>query len=200
MPLWMNKAYAAGEIGTGLPQFNQEHFSSQIFWAVISFIILLLLLYRYVLPVLSQVLNDRAKRIKADLDNAQKQREDAEQLLLTYQQQLAKAHQHARKIIDQAHSKIIAEQRLLQHEFEKKIQRHKDDFKIELAYAKTKALKDIHNIAVSIAITATSKLIAHRVTKEEADQMVILAIKDLERIEPESLNHIHIRKGDTYDC
>ena len=48
-------AAAAGEGGGGMPQFNPEFYSSQLFWLAVSFIALYLLLSRVALPRIGEV-------------------------------------------------------------------------------------------------------------------------------------------------
>jgi len=131
------------------------------------------------MPILRQSIDDRAKQIERDLKDAYKQRIEAEKTLAEYQQQLDDAHQQAKLVMNQAHQQIIAEQKLLMKEFEKKIQCKKEEFKVELSYAKKQAVKDIRNMSVNIAILATAKLIAHKVTQEEAQEMVNKAIQEI---------------------
>ena len=44
---------------SGMPQLNTEYFASQIFWLVISFIILYIVMAKYALPKIANVIETR---------------------------------------------------------------------------------------------------------------------------------------------
>ena len=44
---------------SGMPQLNTEYFASQIFWLVVSFIILYLVMAEYALPKIANVIETR---------------------------------------------------------------------------------------------------------------------------------------------
>jgi F-type H+-transporting ATPase subunit b len=71
--------HAAG--GGGLPQFDANYFSSQIFWTIVSFVTLMVLLWKYVIPAITNVLDARNQQIKNDLDGAEQLRTKAEETL-----------------------------------------------------------------------------------------------------------------------
>lgn len=85
---------------------------SDIIWGLVSFVVLFLLFWRFALPRLQQLLDERAKAIEGRIDEAKSAREEAERVLEQYQQQLAEARQEAGRIRDQAREdgrRIIAE-------------------------------------------------------------------------------------------
>ena len=57
-----------------MPQFEPDFFSSLIFWEVISFGILLFVLYKYAFPGILSALEEREKKIKDSLDQAEQHR------------------------------------------------------------------------------------------------------------------------------
>ncbi len=72
-----------------MPQFWLEDFLPQIFWLVVSFVILYLLMARIALPRIADVLEQRQNRIASDLDKAQELQADSEKTLADYEAQLA---------------------------------------------------------------------------------------------------------------
>ena len=86
----ISTAFAAAEkAGAGLPQFETSNFPSQIFWAIISFGILLLLFRKYILPPIHHILDERVSRIRGDMEEAEKMKQQAEQVLVDYHAVLA---------------------------------------------------------------------------------------------------------------
>ena len=82
-----------------MPQFEPDFFSSLIFWEVISFAILLFVLYKYAFPGILSALEEREKRIKDSLDQAEQHRSEAERKLKEYEAKLNTAAKEAEGIL-----------------------------------------------------------------------------------------------------
>ena len=82
-----------------MPQFESHFFSSLIFWEVVSFAILLFVLYKFAFPGILSVLEEREKKIKNSLDEAEAHRVEAERRLKEYETRLAGASREAEGIL-----------------------------------------------------------------------------------------------------
>ncbi|MFO0698514.1 MAG: ATP synthase F0 subunit B [Nitrospira sp.] len=82
-----------------MPQFESHFFSSLIFWEVVSFGILLFILYKYAFPGILSILEEREKKIKDSLDQAERHRSDAESRLKEYEAKLSAAGKEAEAIL-----------------------------------------------------------------------------------------------------
>src|SRR5437879_6801414 len=78
-----------------MPQFESHFFSSLIFWEVLSFAILLFVLYKFAFPGILNALEEREKKIKDSLDQAEPHRSEAERKLKEYEAKLNTAGQEA---------------------------------------------------------------------------------------------------------
>ena len=64
-----------------MPQFEQiEVFHSLIFWSLISFFILFFLLKRFAFPPILEVLEERENKIRSEISDAEKLRQEAEEI------------------------------------------------------------------------------------------------------------------------
>src|SRR5215831_15307690 len=90
-----------------MPQFETDFFSSLIFWEVVSFAILLFVLYKIAFPRLLSLLEEREKKIRDSLDQAERHRAEAEQRLKEYEAERIKGD--ATREIDQERRKAIQE-------------------------------------------------------------------------------------------
>ncbi len=92
-----------------MPQLEQvDTYASQIFWLALTFIPLLLLLWKVALPRVEEVLETRQRRIEDDLERARQSNEEAEQAQASYDAALAEARGRAHEVMTQA-SKAMAE-------------------------------------------------------------------------------------------
>ena len=172
-------AWAAEQAGSGMPQFQTEHFSSQLFWAILSFTILFFLLKRFVFPSVNRLLDQRAEHIRQEMEAATQMREQAEQsavehhLLLQELRQQAQLHiedvrRESREYRDQAIASIREEH-----------QKRKEELFTEIEHAKRQALEDIRVVAVELTMAATEKVVGQHVDRYEAEQAVNEMIRDL---------------------
>ncbi|MBF0623292.1 MAG: F0F1 ATP synthase subunit B [Magnetococcales bacterium] len=177
-------AVSAGEHAQssgGLPQFDASTFSSQIFWTVVSFAVLLYLLKNYVIPPINDILDARGKEIAEDLEKAKKAREDSESTLAKYRQELAAARQEASRILDQARAESNRLTEAAKIDLEQDLAKRKSAALEEIEQAKRTAMNEIKSSAVEVAMEAAEKLIGKSVTKTDANKMVEQAIADLEK-------------------
>ena len=80
-----------------MPQFDAHFFSSLIFWEVLSFSILFWILYKYAFPPILKTLENRERKIRESLDQAEENRSaTAEQKLKEYEAKLQVAATEAR--------------------------------------------------------------------------------------------------------
>jgi F-type H+-transporting ATPase subunit b len=82
---------SAAHHSSGLPQLDPSVFPTQLFWVAIAFVALYWLMTRRALPVVEQVLEERAQRIAQDLDEAQQQKDKAAALQAEVEKAMAVA-------------------------------------------------------------------------------------------------------------
>jgi F-type H+-transporting ATPase subunit b len=137
------------------------------FWGGITFLLLLFLLAKFAWrPILSTV-EAREKRIRADLDGAEKARVEADQTLAQYKRQLDEAALRARETIEEARvraekaaTEINAQARV---EAEALLTRAKQQIEAE----KDKALADVKQAAVEIALEITRTVVKRTASQED---------------------------------
>ena len=99
-------ADGAGKASGGLPQLNITTFPSQIFWLVVTLVVLFLLLSKVALPRIASVLEERADAIADDLDAAEEFKRKAEEAEAAYEQALADARAKATEIAAETRAEI----------------------------------------------------------------------------------------------
>ena len=97
----------AGANGSGgLPQLDFTTFPSQIFWLIVTVVVLYYLMSKIALPRIASVLEERADHIADDLDKADEYRRMAEDAEKAYQQALADARSRAQAIAAETRAEI----------------------------------------------------------------------------------------------
>lgn len=99
---------AAEHAGSAFPPFDTSTFASQLFWLAIAFLLLYVLLSKFILPRLGGVIEQRRGRIASDLDDAARMNSEADDAVVEMEKKLAVARSEARAKADQTRSEIDA--------------------------------------------------------------------------------------------
>ncbi len=162
-----------------MPQFDTHFFSSLFFWEVVSFAVLLFILAKYAFPPILRTLEERERKIRDSLDQAERHRAEAERRLKDYEGKLNAAAREAEAILDQAKGRA---QRALEENEQRLLadaERIKADAAREIEHERRKAIQEIRAQTTDLAIQVAEKVVGrsltdadHRRFAEEAVQAV----------------------------
>lgn len=142
-----------------MPQFDVASFPTQIFWLVICFVVLYVLMARIALPRISQVLEERQKRIDDNLNRALALKDEADAAQAEYEKTMAEAREAARAALHEASQDMANEAQERHAELEGRLSRDLEDAEQRIADAKNAAIADIREAAADVAVSATQRLI-----------------------------------------
>ena len=130
------------------------------FWVLVAAIVFVALVGRRVFGALSGGLDARAARIRGELDEARRLREEAEQLVAEYRAKQQQAAADAEAIV--AHAKTEAERIAAQsaRDLELALERRQRMAEERIAQAEAKALDEVRSAAIDVAIAAAREVIA----------------------------------------
>lgn len=152
-----------------MPQFEQvEVFSSLIFWSILSFGILFFLLKRYAFPPILEALDDREKKIRSEIGEAEKLKQDAETLRAQLQQDMANAHQKAETIVQMASDEAKKIQEKTVHDTLTKVKQLQKEAEQEIIVSRNKLLSEIRGYTAALTIASTEKFL--KKTMDDADK------------------------------
>jgi len=156
-----------------------ELLHSAEFWVFVAFLILVGAVFKKVSAVIAGSLDARAGRIRAQLEEAEKLRDDAQALLADYQRKQRAATQEAEAIVAQAKSEAQRMSEQAQADLEQALKRREQQALQKIAQAEAEALGAVRNQAVDLALAASARLMADNLDDERAARLVDEAIKDL---------------------
>lgn len=90
----------------GMPQLCFDWYSNQIFWLVITLIVIFLVMSRIALPRIAAVLAERHGAIQGDLDKAEEMKAKAVEAEAAYNKALVDARAEAQSIVADARAEI----------------------------------------------------------------------------------------------
>ena len=152
------------------------------FWVALGFIAFLALMgYVGVHRKIGQSLDDRAARIKAELEEARKLRDDAAQLLADYQRKRQEAEGEAQGIIAGARAeaeRMAADAKAKVAEF---VARRTKLAETKIAQAEAQAAADVRAAAADAAVAAAEKILAQEAKGKLAAELIAKGIEDVRK-------------------
>lgn len=154
-------------------------YANPALWVAVSFFLVVGLAARPVGRAIGAALDARAAKIRARLDEAHKLREDAQEMLATYQRKQRDAMKEAEDII--AHAKAEAERLSAQaaKDLEETLKRREAQAMDRIAQAEAQALKEVQNVAVEVAVEAARQVLSESISGAQAAALVDASIADL---------------------
>ena len=155
-------------------------FSQPEFWVAVGFVILMGVFgYVGVHKTVLTALDHRRDRIKAELDDARRLKDEAAKLLAEYKARHAAAEREAQDIIASAKAdaeRIAAEAKTKMEDF---VARRTKTAEAKIAQAETQAIADVRAAAAEAAVTAATSIMSQSVKGQVADDLLSKGIKDV---------------------
>jgi len=149
------------------------------FWAFIALLIFLAIVIVLRVPgMITRVLDDRIRKIEADLEEARRLREEAQELLAEYERKRKAAETEAEEIVANARDeaeRMTAEAEAALQDLVARRTRAVED---KIAQAEAQALTEVRARSADIAIEAARLLLAEQ-AREQGDALVDQSIRDV---------------------
>jgi F-type H+-transporting ATPase subunit b len=155
-------------------------FAEPEFWVAVGFVILMgVFVYVGVHRTVLTALDHRSQRIKTELDDARRLKEDAAKLLAEYQARHASAEREAQDIIASAQAeaeRIASEAKAKLEDF---VTRRTKTAESKIALAEAQAIADVRSAAANAAVTAASTILSQSVNGSVADDLLAKGIAEV---------------------
>ena len=149
-------------------------------WVAIAFVILMIVFgYFGIHRTVLKALDHRGERIKAELDDARRLKDEAAKLLAEYKARRASAEREAEEIISAAKTeaeRIAAEAKAKMEDF---VVRRTKTAESKIALAEAQAVADVRAAAADAAITAASTILSQSVKGSVADDLLAKGIAEV---------------------
>ncbi|MFC4626021.1 F0F1 ATP synthase subunit B [Daeguia caeni] len=142
------------------------------FWALVSLIIFLaIVVYLKVPSMVARALDERAERIKKELEEARSLREEAQQLLAEYHRKRKEAEKEASDIVAAAEREAKSLLEEAKRATEEYVARRNKLAEEKIATAEADAVNAVRATAVDLAVAAAGKVIAEKVDGAAAGKL-----------------------------
>lgn len=152
------------------------------FWAFMALLAFLALLVYLKIPgKILGFLDARAARIRHDLDEARRLRDEAQALLAEYQRRRQEAEEEAESIVDQARREaeaIALETRKRMGEY---VERRTRAVEARIGQAEAQAVAEVRSRAVDLAAAAAARILADKAAGADGERLIARSIEAVRR-------------------
>ncbi len=150
------------------------------FWVAVAFVLFFVIVwYSGAFTSIAGALDGRSARIRQELEEARRLRDEAEKVLAEYKKKRGEAEVEAKAIVAAAKTEaeeITAEAERRMHEF---VTRRTKMAEAKITQAEAQALADVRAAAAETAVRAAEKVLGETVKGKVADGLISSAIKDV---------------------
>ncbi len=150
-----------------------------LLWTVITFLVLLLLLWKAAWKPIVEALDARAEKIRGDIDQADKSRQEAEKVLAEHKELMANARGESAKIIAQGREEAEKVKTEIVEKASKEAKDLAERAKKEIVLAKETALNELKTEIVNISTEIASRVIEKNLKPEDQNALVEEALNKI---------------------
>ncbi len=143
-----------------LPAWNE------VIWGAISFGVLFLLIAKFAYPALKKGIDARADKIRSTLDEAERTRDEANEILEQYRRQLADAKNESARIIEEARQAADKLRQDLKAQAEAEVGELKQRAQEDIAAQVERAMGDLRARVADMTIELTEKVVQRNLDRE----------------------------------
>ena len=167
---------AAESAPPGMPQLDFSTSGNQVFWLIVTLVVIYLILSRIALPRISEVLAERSDTISNNIAAAEELKSKAVAAEDAYKQALAKARSEAAKIIESTKAEMKAELDMAIAKADVEITEKAEESEKVVSEIRKNALESVEDVARTTALALVAVL-GGKVEAKTVDEAVSKEMK-----------------------
>jgi F-type H+-transporting ATPase subunit b len=149
-------------------------------WTLLAFGVTMWVLARTALPLISKELDKRARGIRENIEDAERQREDADELLAEYRQRLTEAREQADDIVARAQRAAESAKADAAEEGRAKREELLAAARKDIAHATRRSLEQIRKEVAELTVMATEKVTRKSLDAEDQKRLIAEALSEVD--------------------
>jgi F-type H+-transporting ATPase subunit b len=145
---------------------------NELIWGAVAFAILLFLMYRTVFPQVTKLYQERRSNIEGKLEEAERERDEAEQLLQRYRERLAAAEDETQRILEEARANAERLRRDLlakaDADAERRLERATETIRAE----RDQAIRQLRGEVGTLAVELATKVVGDSLDRDRQLRLV----------------------------
>lgn len=140
--------------------------TNEIIWGGLAFVVLLLLMWKFALPPVRNMMKQREDRIRDDLERAEQARTEAEEELANYRRQVADARNEASRILEEARQSADEVKRQVQAQAEADAADTRGRAQEDIRLAAERAQADLQHRVAELSIELAEKIVERNLDRD----------------------------------
>ena len=140
--------------------------------AAIAFAIVFFFIWRWVLPRINTLIEERRQQIQGQLENAEQTRRQAEQELSDYRAQLANAREEGNRIIEEARKTADQLRRDIQSNAEREAQSTVERAQEEIRAERDRVFSELRTQVAELAVDIAGRVVGQHLDGEAHGQLI----------------------------
>ena len=153
--------------------------TNELIIGIFAFAVLFVLLWRMALPRANQALKERTENIEGKLEHAEQERQQAEELLRRYREQLEKADQESQRIIDEARANADRLRKDLMGKAEQEAERVINQGRQAIQAERDRAVRELRTEVGTLAVELATRVIGDSLDRERQLRLIDQYIEQL---------------------
>ena len=150
-------------------------------WVALAFFIFIGLTYKKISAYAIRALDERSAKIKTELDEARRLREEAQAVLADYRQKQAEYRKEAESILEEARRDGDILRARAEEDIKAAMDNRMKQAIERIAQEEASAIAEVRNHVVDMALSSARTLIADHVAAMPQDNFVQMTLGDIER-------------------
>lgn len=171
-------AAAHAEPVNAVPTFDQGFYSSVT--TIVVFLVVFAVLAMKVWPTITKALDERANKIKEEIESAEMARKQAKDALDQYQKSLADARAEAQRMLDQTRQQQQALAAELKAKNEADLAAMREKATRDIESAKKAAIAEIYAQATTLSTTMAGKILRRQITAGDQQALIDESLAQLQ--------------------
>ncbi len=160
-----------------MPQMNADDWPTQIAWLIVTFAVLLTLMWGFALPRVRRVLDRRREKIADDIGKAEALKSEAEAALKAYQAALAEARAKAQTMLAEMQARLDKEGAAQRAKLDTELNIKAAEAEARIRRARAEAMASLKDVAAEAAREATRRLIGVEPDRGSVEAAVMAALE-----------------------
>lgn len=150
-------------------------------WIAAAFIVFFVLVSRPIGRAIAKMLDERSAKIKADLDEARRLRDEAQTLLAEYQKKQQEASRETADILTRAREEADLFRKEAGANLTAALARRERMALDKITQAEAQAVAEVRSQAVDLAVLAAQRILEQQMAGSRAGSLIDQAIAELDR-------------------
>ena len=152
---------------------------AELLWGLIGFLLLMAILYKFVFPSMTKMLDERGAKIQGQMEKADAELQKAEGTRRQYEEQLADARAQGNTIVEEARSQAERVRADVLAKAEEEAQQIRARARADIEAERGRIVQDLRGQVATLSVDLAGKIVQRELNPDQHRQLVDQYINEL---------------------